>query len=142
MTTPATVPPIVIRFHSPAPLDRAWRAVTEPAEVAKWFADVTPAAATGAPYRVDFGDGSAVEGVIRALQPGRRLAYTWAWAGEDGPTTLVTWDVAPDDGGSRITLTHDGWAQAGVDQATRDDHAGYWEGYLAALRGLLEAEGP
>ena len=120
----------------------AWLTVTEPAEVARWFADVTPVDGIGSPYRVDFGDGSAVAGRVRVVDAGNRLAYTWAWEGEqDGPVTLVTWEVEPLEGtGSRIRLTHDGWSEAGADAATRDDHAGYWEGYLDALGSLLDGE--
>src|SRR5437588_8973478 len=100
MTEDDGVEPIVIEIRAPVPPDRAWRAVTEPAEVSEWFANVTPADGIGSPYRIDFGDGSAVEGRVRALDPGRRLSYTWAWMGdEDGPTTLVTWDVEPSDQG-------------------------------------------
>jgi uncharacterized protein YndB with AHSA1/START domain len=136
------IPPIVIEIRTPADPGRAWQAVTDPTDVAEWFADVSPAAAVGAPYRVDFGDGSAVEGVIRALEPGRRLTYTWAWAGEPGPTTLVTWDVTTDGVGARITFTHDGWAEAHADRATRDEHAEYWESYLDTLRAYLGGDAP
>lgn len=142
MTEPQVVEPIVLEIEAPVTRDHAWRMVTEPALVAQWFADVTPADGIGSPYRVDFGDGSAVEGRIRALDPGHRLAYTWAWAGDDaGPTTLVTWEV--DSLGSdmsRIRLTHDGWSEAGADQDTRDDHADYWEGYVDALEELLASD--
>src|SRR5204862_5593983 len=115
----------------------AWQAITEPERVARWFADVTPIDGIGSPYRVDFGDGSAAGGRIRALDRGRSFAYTWAWEGEDGPVTLVTWAVEPTGGGSRIVLTHDGWTEAEVDAATRDEHGDAWEGYMADLEAVL-----
>ena len=79
---------------------------------------------------------------MRALDPGARLAYSWAWEGDaNGPTTLVTWEVEPvEGGGSRVRLTHDGWTEAGADAATRDEHAEYWEGYLKALGSTLGGE--
>ena len=53
----------------------------------------------------------------------------------------MSWEVvALPGGGSRITLRHDGWTEAGADEATRDDHAGYWDGYLDDLADLLEGE--
>jgi len=139
---PATVEPIMIEIEVPVPPDRAWQAVTDPAEVTEWFADVTPVDGIGSPYGIDFGDGSAVEGRVKVLDPGRRVAYSWAWAGEDGgPVTLVTWEVEPrGEGGSLIRLTHDGWSEAGADAETRDDHADYWDGYLDELREMLGAE--
>ena len=51
---------------------------------------------------------------------------------------MVTWSVEPlTDGGARVTLVHDGWAEAGVDDAARDDHEGYWSGYLDDLAAIL-----
>ncbi len=145
MTEHQPVEPIVVEIEVPVTPERAWSAVTDPAEVAEWFADVTPADGVGSPYRIDFGDGSTVEGRIRVLDPGRRFAYTWTWADEEaGPVTLVTWEVEPteDGAGARIRITHDGWAEAGADQDTRDDHADYWESYLESLEELLVAEAP
>ena len=52
--------------------------------------------------------------------------------------TLVSWTIEPRDGGSRITLRHDGWDEAGLDVTARDDHAAYWAGYLQDLRDVLE----
>ena len=141
MTVSQPVQPIVLEFETRAEPARSWRAMTDPDEVAQWFADVTPVDGVGSPYRVDFGDGSAVEGRIRALDPGHRLAYTWHWTGEgNGPTTLVTLEVEPADDGSLVRLIHDGWAEAGADEEVRNDHADYWEGYLDSLEDLLGHE--
>ena len=141
MSDDGIVEPIVIELDTAADPARAWRAVTDPADVAEWFADVTPVDGIGSPYRIDFGDGSAVDGRVRALDPGRRLAYTWAWAGEEGPPTVVTWEVQPaEGGGARVRLTHDGWSEAGAARAGRDDHADSWESYLASLEELLAGE--
>ena len=136
------VEPIVLELETAADAMTAWAALTEPAEVARWFAGVTPVDGIGSPYRIDFGDGSAAAGRVRGLEPGHRLAYTWAWEGEDdGPITLVTWEVEPlGGGGSHVRLTHDGWTEAGADAATRDDHADYWEGYMEALGAVLGGE--
>jgi len=142
ITEPAPLEPVVIEIEVPVTPERAWSAVTDPVEVSEWFADVTPADGVGSPYRIDFGDGSAVEGRIKVLDDGQRLAYTWTWADEEGgPTTLVTWEVEPtgDGAGSRIRITHDGWAEAGADEDTRDDHADYWDSYLESLEEFLAA---
>ena len=118
----------------------AWTAVTEPGQVAQWFADVTPLGKVGDAYTVTFEDGSAVEGSVLALDPGRRFMHTWRWTGDDeARTTRVTWAVEPmSAGGSRIVLEHDGWADAGLTEQDRDDHSAYWNDYLDALRELLD----
>jgi uncharacterized protein YndB with AHSA1/START domain len=94
----------------------------------------------GEAYVLDFGDGSLVQGEIVELEPGRRFAHRWAWLDADAPEeTLVTWVIRPlEGGGAEIELVHDGWDEAGADEAIRDDHEAYWSGYLDDLRDLLE----
>ncbi len=137
-----TITPIRISGETVATVDAAWAALTEPAQVARWFAVTTPVAGGASSiYSIDFGDGSVIDGVIREIVPHRRLSYTWQWRGQDENPTLVTWELEPlADEGCRITLTHEGWQEAGADEALRDDHAGYWEGYLADLLDLLTSD--
>jgi uncharacterized protein YndB with AHSA1/START domain len=139
MTT--TLPPIVIEIETASSPAEAWAALTLPERIAEWFTDASPLGPIGSVYRLDFGDGSVVEGVVTALEPGRRFTHTWAWAdAEAGEHTTVTWSVEPlDQGGSRVALVHEGWAEAGLDQSTRDDHEGYWVGYLEDLASVLES---
>ena len=63
--------------------DEAWLTLTDPDRVVLWFTDASPVGAVGTPYRLDFGDGSVVEGVIREVDPGHGFAHTWAWADAD-----------------------------------------------------------
>lgn len=138
----SSIEPIVISLEAAVDADLAWRYVSEPQLIERWFTTTSRAERVGGPYRIDFGDGSVVDGVVRALEPGRSLAYSWAWEGaEPRQETLVGWTVeALPGGGSRVTLVHDGWAEAGADEATRDDHAGYWDAYVDDLRALLAGE--
>jgi uncharacterized protein YndB with AHSA1/START domain len=134
------IAPIRLTATTTGSPDAAWSALTEPDKVLEWFTQVSPVAGVGAPYRLDFGDGSVVEGTIRELEPRRRLAYSWAWLDAE-PTreTFVSWTIDPlPGGGTRVTLEHGGWDEAGADAATRDDHAGYWEGYLEDLVSVLD----
>jgi len=136
-----TLPPIVLEIETAAQPAEAWAAVTVPERIAEWFTDASPLGSVGTAYRLDFGDGSVVEGVVTELEPGRRFAHTWAWAdAEPGQETVVSWSVEPlADGGSRITLVHEGWSEAGLDASARDDHEGYWIGYLEDLEAVLES---
>lgn len=131
--------PIDLTVETDASPARAWAMLTERRHVAEWFTDASPVGRIGDPYRLDFGDGSVIEGVITELEPGRRFAYTWMWTGsESHEETHVLWTVAGrDQGGTEIRLVHDGWAEAGLDESVRDDHEGYWKGYLEDLAAVL-----
>ncbi len=134
-----TLPPIILEIETSASAEELWAALTEPDRVAEWFTDASPLGEVGDPYRLDFGDGSVVEGVIREIDPGRRFAHTWVWVDAlPRQETLVTWSVeALPGGGGRVTLVHDGWSEAGADSAARDDHEAYWSGYLDDLAAIL-----
>jgi uncharacterized protein YndB with AHSA1/START domain len=131
-------PPILLTIETPADVETAWEAITDPDRIAEWFTDASPLGKTGDPYRLDFGD-SIVDGVVVDVQPGRRFAHTWSWEGADtGEQTLVCWTVEPvAGGGSRISLEHSGWPETTRDDTGRDDHLGYWEAYLDDLAALL-----
>ena len=135
------IDPIVIVRETAAAPAAAWSALVDPAHVRQWFTDASPVGRVGDAYRLDFGD-SIVEGIVSEIVPGHRFAYTWSWAHDDPRhQTHVSWEVQPlPGGGSRLTLRHDGWTEVAANEATRDDHAGYWEGYLDDLVNHLETE--
>lgn len=136
--------PIQLVIETRASTDRAWAFITDPELVAGWFAEVSPLGAVGDTYRIDFGDGSVVEGRVVEHEPGQAFAHEWAWIDDAGMgATLVRWATEPiAGGGSRITLVHGGWTEAGANSAIRDDHEGYWSGYLDDLRDLLDEGQP
>jgi len=142
--TQSPIAPIHLNRRVRSPRATAWAAITDPDMVARWFARVPSLGTVGDPYRIEFEDGSAVAGRILAVDPGRRFVHTWQWEGDaDSPATRVTWAVEPmSTGGSRIVLEHDGWADAGLGESDRDDHAAYWADYLDALRHLLDPGRP
>ena len=135
-----TLPPIVLEIETPASADAAWAALTEPERVAEWFTDATPVGAVGDRYRLDFGDGSVVEGVIREVEPGRRFAHTWAGR---TPTrrqeTLVAWSVEPLP--ERRRAGHRSSTTAGPRRAPmrppETTTRRYWSGYLDDLAEIL-----
>jgi uncharacterized protein YndB with AHSA1/START domain len=133
------IPPIRLSIDVKADPATVWTYLTDPERVAEWFTDATPLGAVGDRYQLDFGEGSVVEGIVLGHDPGRRFAHSWAWAdAEPRQETAVEWTIeALPDGGTRITLEHGGWLEAGSDDAARDDHEAYWSGYLDDLAALL-----
>ncbi len=138
MTDTAPVAPIELALDTSADPATAWVAISDPARIAEWFTEASPLGPVGSPYTLDFGDGSVVTGSVLEVEPGVRFVHSWRWEGDDeSATTRVAWSVSSAAGGSRISLVHDGWGEAGLDADTRDDHAGYWTGYLEDLRDVL-----
>lgn len=85
-------------------------------------------------------DGKEIDhvGTYRALDRPRRLAFTWGIAGESDGDSVVTIDIAPFDGGSELTLTHDldpKWA----DYAARTESS--WTKMLGALESVRQVSG-
>jgi uncharacterized protein YndB with AHSA1/START domain len=138
--SPEPVAPILLSIDTAASPAVAWNYLTDPERVAEWFTEASEVGAVGDTYRLDFGDGSVVEGRIIALEPGTHFAHGWAWLNDEPrEATRVDWRVVPaSDGGARVELVHDGWMEVGADATIRDDHEGYWSGYLEDLRDLLE----
>jgi uncharacterized protein YndB with AHSA1/START domain len=133
------LPPILLELVTDASAEDAWAALTDPERVSEWFTDATAVGGPGDPYRLDFGDESVVEGEILEVEPGVRFIHTWRWAdATPEQVTRVTWSVeALPGGGSRIALRHEGWSESLGGVTVRDDHEGYWTGYLDDLEALL-----
>jgi uncharacterized protein YndB with AHSA1/START domain len=104
------------------PIERVWRAVTEPAELAQWF--VAPVSWTPA-LGETFGGGGA-SGEITALEAPRLLA--WSWANE-----RYAFELTPDGDGCRLVFTHVFDARYGP----AAQHAAGWETYLDRLAAML-----
>ena len=137
-----TIEPIRLAIEIRADPSRVWAHITEPELVSRWFAEASPLGAVGQTYRIDFGDGSIVEGRIVEVVPGRAFAHEWAWLDAEpglAAPTVVRWEVAESPGGgSEVRLVHEGWTEAGADEALRDDHESYWSAYLDDLQALLD----
>jgi len=105
----------------PAPLTEVWRAWTTEEGVQSFFApecniDLRPGGAYEMFFDLDAGHGNrGGEGmIVMAVQPERKLAFTWN-APPQLPsvrgqmTHVVIRLFETKDGGTRVTLRHDGW---------------------------------
>jgi uncharacterized protein YndB with AHSA1/START domain len=110
------------------PQEKVWRAITEPAHLAKWF-----------PFKVEMdlqldakisfieheGDAPALHGVITELDPPRVFAFSW-------DDDHLHWELRAEAGGCLLTLTH-----------TFDDRAGAasfasgWHTCIEAMDAML-----
>jgi len=104
------------------PVARVWRAVTEPAELDRWFV----AAAPWTPRLHESFDAYGQRGEITALDPPHLIA--WNWGGE-----RFSFELTPVEGGSVLVFVHffDETRGPGA------QHAAGWESYLNRLAALL-----
>ena len=129
----------------PYRIEQVWAALTDAEQLSAWLmeTDFTP----GVGQRFAFfdhepwPDGQLHDVVceIVACEPPRRLAYTWASPPKLGPT-LVEWRLSAIPEGTRVLLSHSGFAEYGDDgREALDVLRDGWGGLLAEkLRSHLE----
>jgi uncharacterized protein YndB with AHSA1/START domain len=135
---------LVISRTYPASVDRVFKAWTDANQLGQWFApsdDCTTKASVdlqvGREYRIAIthkgGNVHTVLGTYRLIEPPRKLVYTWRW--ENGPAadTLVTVDFTPDGEATKVTVTHEQFANT----EDRDKHAEGWNAGLSRLERKL-----
>jgi uncharacterized protein (TIGR03086 family) len=119
----------------PVPPDDAFALVTEPERLRRWqtVSAVVDLRAGGA-YRWTVTPGHVAAGTYREVEPGRRIVFGWGWEGSDDlppDASTVTVTVEPADGGSLVTLVHEGLTG---EQAA--SHAEGWNHYVERLERL------
>jgi uncharacterized protein YndB with AHSA1/START domain len=91
----------------PASPEEVWEQVAETDQLGDWLdADVDLDIRPGGTGSFRFADGEVRRALVRDVEPGRRLAFTW-WplTGDDvGRATTVTITIEPSEAGSRLRL--------------------------------------
>ncbi|WP_149587120.1 GNAT family N-acetyltransferase [Tabrizicola flagellatus] len=120
-----------------APPSRVWACLTDPAAVRVWFgAHMALDARPGGGFREVWRDGArevVTAGRVLDFDPPSRLVLSWADA--DWPAeTRVTLVLNPEGTGTRLRLTHEGWAALGDGaKGLAAAHRAGWQAHLAAL---------
>ncbi|AKM06702.1 SRPBCC family protein [Pelagerythrobacter marensis] len=114
------------------PPERVWRALTQSELLAEWIMPNDFRAEIGARFSMD-ADWGKVEGEVLAVEPQRRLRYTW-----NGPglQSQVEWRLEPAGAGTRLMLEQTGFRPQDQ-QAYYGARAG-WPRFLKTLDTLLE----
>jgi uncharacterized protein YndB with AHSA1/START domain len=97
----------------PHPVERVWRAITEPEHLAAWFPQrISGDWAAGAELTFRSEQGPDFHGEVVAVEPPRLLEFTWG-------TDLIRIEVSERDGGATLTLldTFDEQGKAARDAA-------------------------
>ncbi|RKG53469.1 SRPBCC domain-containing protein [Corallococcus sp. AB011P] len=132
-------PPAVIQLdHVYAhPPSAVWKALTDPALHAKWWAagDVRPI--VGHRFTLDMGAWGQQPCEVLAVEPERLLQYRFATGTLD---TTLTWRLAPEGTGTRLTLVHEGFnLDSPMGRRAFEGMKPGWPGVLARLGTALES---
>jgi uncharacterized protein YndB with AHSA1/START domain len=121
-----------------APPAEVYRAFTHATALRDWLCDAAQAEArVGGRLYLWWGSGFYMSGEFTALEPGKKIVFTWDGKGEPAPTKVQV-SLKEKDGGTAVTLTHSGvgsgtaWAST-VRAITKD-----WPESLANLASVLE----
>ena len=143
---------ITFEIHIAAPPERVFQALTNKAELVRWFTDEnTPVhhweidARLGGRYHYYTDEATAQVNNVRAFEcqgeivefdPPRVLAYTWIanWHADKSRVTVVRWELFAESGGTRVKVTHTGLENEDV---AREDYRGGWPGVLKMLKIFL-----
>ena len=118
----------------------------DPAQLIRWWApdgfvasvdalETMPGGRWRVILRGPDGAGPSMSGVYRVVEPPRRLAFSWAWDGENGARgheseVSVNFDAVP--GGTRLVLVHQGFEG----QPARNRHNNGWTSALNNLTAI------
>jgi uncharacterized protein YndB with AHSA1/START domain len=87
----------------PHPPATVWRALTDPAMLARWWAAGDIAAEVGHRFHLDMGSWGQVPCAVLAVEPERRLVYTF------NDNWTLDWRLVPEGDGTRLLLEHRGF---------------------------------
>ena len=116
--------------------DEAWRWWTEPERLVRWMGSVAEAdLRPGGAIRIAYGNGAVMAGEFVALDPPRRLVFTWGWedpaeAVQPGQSRVeVAFEAV--DGGTRVVVRHHD-----LPDGEGAGHAEGWDYFLGRLAGV------
>ena len=123
-----------------APITTVWAEITKLGGKQRAMLDsvLKTTLEVGAPLYYTSEDGKRVFIVGRVVEvdPPHRLVHTQRLTMRDDPPTLVTWELAEIEGGTRVTLRHTGFPE-GTKKLESVDKT--WIGILRELKRLLES---
>lgn len=118
------------------PPDAVWRALTEPEQLAEWFAnevELVPEPGGRGVFR--WHDGSVRYAVVDELEPGRRFGFRWHEEGREDEATHVELVLEDVPEGTRLTVVESAPASAPHARADRA-LTGEWSWGVALLAAL------
>ncbi|MGI9822900.1 SRPBCC domain-containing protein [Agromyces sp. Marseille-Q5079] len=132
-----------------APVDKVWRAVTEPEQISRWFGRTElDGAGPGARGSITFEGYGRVPLAIESVDAPRLITYRWGnddAAGHlpeelDDHSTVFTFTLEAVADGTELTVVETGFDRTSDPRANMADHAEGWVSELDKLVALFEGD--
>jgi len=132
MTEPAVIHLDHVYAHAPSVV---WKALTDPDLHARWWAPGDVRAVAGHRFELDMGPWGKQPCEVLAVEPERLFRYRFSVGRLD---TILTWQLAPEGEGTRLTLTHEGFdLTSPMGRQAFEGMKPGWPGVLAKLGTVL-----
>ncbi len=138
-TAAAETVTVVVERDMPFAPEKLWRALTQPHLIEAWLMknDFSPKVGHRFQLRGDWG--GVLDCEVLAMEPNRRLSYTWEYDGAAKPDlelrSVVTFTLTPTASGTHLRMEQTGF-HPGQKQAIGGARMG-WTNFLAKLDQLL-----
>ncbi|MBE2218233.1 MAG: SRPBCC domain-containing protein [Ignavibacteria bacterium] len=137
--------PFVIERTYNAPAEKMWKAITDKADMKKWYFDLAEfRPEVGFEFSFTAGDNNkSYLHLCRVTEvvEGKKLAYTWRYDGYEGDSE-VSWELFEEEGKTRVKLVHSGLdtfpAEKNPDLARKNFEQGWNEILGKSLMEYLE----
>ena len=127
---------VIVEREVAFPPEKIWRALTQPHLIEEWLMknDFKPVAGHRFNLRKDPQPDVSVivDCQVLAIEPNKRLSYTWAAYGLE---SVVTWTLTPTSKGTHLRMEQSGF-RPDQQQAYRGARVG-WHGFLTSLELVL-----
>ncbi len=104
--------PVVIERTFAASQDAVWEAITDPAQMKRWYIPNIESFKPKVGFRTEFnvregGQNYLHQWEVTAVVPGEKIACRWRFDGYPGDS-VVTFELSPDGNKTKLKLTHEG----------------------------------
>jgi uncharacterized protein YndB with AHSA1/START domain len=135
MNAPAAIQVNHFYAHTPA---RVWKALTDPALHARWWAPGDVRAIVGHRFELDMGQWGKQACEVLEVEHERLLKYRFATGTLD---TIITWRLMPEGSGTRLELTHEGFnLDSPLGRQALEGMKPGWPKVLTRLEAVLEPD--
>ena len=137
---------VIVERTFNAPVARVWKALTDGEEMRRWYFDLKefkPEVGFEFEFIVEH-EGTKYHHLCKITEviPQKKLAYTWRYQGHEGDS-LVTFELFPEDGKTRLKLTHEGLET--FPKTPSFARKNFMEGWTqivgSSLKGFVEGDG-